>query len=138
MSLVFWRDCNNIQRRTARQAATIQKRVNVEPIAIIRIDESACPLGGEGPACSLGGTVGAGAVDSVGDNGGNEGGWLRLTTTMRTGADVIGISKKAVALSAECRVDDRVSEIFDADDASGLLMLASITTLPARTRIVMR
>jgi len=57
---------------------------------------------------------------------------------MRTGADVIGISKKAVALSAECRVDDRVSEIFVADDASGLLMLASITTLPARTRIVMR
>ena len=46
--------------------------------------------------------------------------------------------KEEVALSAECRVDDRVSEIFDADDASGLLMLASITTLPARTRIVMR
>ena len=57
---------------------------------------------------------------------------------MRTGADVIGISKKAVALSAECRVDDRVSEIFDAGDASGLLMLASIITLPARTSMVMR
>ena len=92
-------------------------------------------LVGKVPYAPLGGTVGAGAVDSVGDNGGNEGGWLRLTTTMTTGADVIGISKKAVALSAECRVEDRVSEIFD---ASGLLMLASITTLPARTSIVMR